>query len=59
MAEHVRVSEAVLNALKVLTWDRRTRAWLKENDPKALEQADKAIRLAGDSPACGWENLGH
>jgi len=34
----------VLNALKVLTWDPRIRAWLEENDPKALEQADTALK---------------
>ena len=47
----------VLNALKVLAWDRVTRAYLKENDPKALEQADEAIKETGEEPACGWEDL--
>jgi hypothetical protein len=39
-------------ALKVLTLDPKIRAWLKANDPKALEQADRAVRKAdhgGDS----------
>jgi len=34
----------VLNALKVLVWDRIIKAYLKENDPKALEQAEEAIK---------------
>ena len=39
-------------ALKVLTLDPKIRAWLKVNDPKALDQADRAVRKAdqgGDS----------
>jgi hypothetical protein len=47
----------IMDALKVLVWDRRTRAFLRENDPKALEQADKALKDAGEAPACGWDGL--
>ena len=52
IAEHVekaakpRCAET-LNALKVLTLDPKISAWLRANDPKALEQATTAIGNAG------------
>lgn len=49
--------DPIMDALKVLVWDRRTRAYLREHDPKALGQAEQALRDAGEAPACGWENL--
>jgi len=38
--------DAMLRALKVMVLDKRHRAWMKENDPKALEQAEYAIDFA-------------
>ena len=42
-AREKEILDAVRNALKVLIWDWNTRAYLDANDPKALEQAEKAI----------------
>lgn len=36
----------MLNALKVIALDPRTSVWLREHDPKALEQVRAAIRSA-------------
>lgn len=53
----VRHFRRVLDALKVLAWNRRTREYLALYDSKALKQAEDAIKQTGDQPACGWENL--
>jgi hypothetical protein len=59
-AKCVEISERdeILSALKVLIWSRRTREWLRENDPMALAQGEQAILRTGDRPACGWDYLG-
>ena len=38
-------TQAMVSALLVLTRDPKIRMWLKDNDPKALEQAEKALTL--------------
>ena len=38
--------ETMLRALKVMVLDKERRAWMEENDPKALEQAEFAIDFA-------------
>jgi hypothetical protein len=38
--------ETLIRALKVMVLDQRHRVWMKENDPKALEQAEFAIDYA-------------
>lgn len=40
-----KVIKAMSDALKVLTRDPKILAWLKENDPKALDQALEALEL--------------
>lgn len=40
-------TEAITRALQVLVLDRQTRAYLREHDPKALQQAAKALHDAG------------
>jgi hypothetical protein len=40
-------TNAVVRALAVMVCDRNHRAWLKAHDPKALEQAQKALREIG------------
>jgi hypothetical protein len=39
--------DALRDALAVMVLDRRISAWLAENDPKALEQAEAALVAAG------------
>jgi hypothetical protein len=53
----VRSFRKVMDALKVLVWTTHTREYLALYDPKALQQAEDAIKQTGDQPACGWENL--
>ncbi len=50
-------NDRIQDALKVLVWTKETRAYLRKNDPKALEQADMALKMMGAVPACGWESL--
>ena len=38
---------AVIRALAVMVCDRNHRAWMKAHDPKALAQAEKALRGVG------------
>jgi len=38
--------QMLLRACKVISLDPKIRGWLKENDPKALEQVERAIRAA-------------
>ncbi len=40
-------TEALVKALGVMVLDRRIRAFLEANDPKALEQARKALVAVG------------
>ncbi len=42
-ADETRPNKMAMNALSVFTKDTRIREFLAENDPKALEQAEKAI----------------
>jgi hypothetical protein len=46
LLEMLTPEQAMYDALNVLVLDPRTRAYLKAYDPKALEQAERAIRLA-------------
>jgi hypothetical protein len=36
----------MLSALRVIVFDRKISAWLRQNDPKALAQGEKAIEFA-------------
>lgn len=51
------VTNEIAKALCVLVWTSHTREYLHKHDPKALEQADKALKNAGYNPACGWDTL--
>lgn len=51
------VTNEITKALCVLVWTSHTREYLRKHDPKALEQADQALKDAGYVPACGWDNL--
>lgn len=46
--------QKIANALKVIVLDTRSHSWLKENDPKALEQAMIALGYVRSSGCiCG------
>lgn len=52
---------AIRKALQVMVLDRRHRAWLEANDPKALDQAVKALEAGGfaHTPEPRCEALNH
>lgn len=46
-------TEQLANALRVFLFDPATRAYLDANDPKAVEQAERALVAAGYDPKPG------
>ena len=58
-AKQTRPTEQALNALRVISTTPSIRLWLKDHDPKALEQVDGAIESLSPEVLAGvFQDLG-